>query len=335
MRRTRLNPVFTILAIFGILLAAITGCDGNPTDAPVTTSEPSTLEPTVVEPTPMPARLVLVDQQEQVDEPLTTLLGDFASANNLLLETRATLEGDFTGVTIVIVLEAGDSLNSIASSNPQTQFVGIGTTNIVAGSNLSVIRNKPEDLAFMAGQLTTLVSEDWRSGGLLSGNGATIEVISEAFVNGGSYVCGTCYPVYPPYISSPLYLDVSGKSGAAINADIEVLSTSFVDVTFVSRAADVPEVIEALKAADIAMIGENANSTEAGSYAAILGFDASTALEEVLPKILEGQGGHEAVSRVVIVVANDETLVTPARQELFNKAAEALQGGWIIPLRVQ
>jgi hypothetical protein len=36
----------------------------------------------------------------------------------------------------------------------------------------------------------------------------------------------------------------------------------------------------------------------------------------------------------VLLVVNDETLVTPARQELFNKAAEALQGGWIIPLSV-
>jgi len=187
----------------------------------------------------------------------------------------------------------------------------------------------------MAGQLTTLVSEEWRSGGLLSANSATIEVISDAFENGGSYVCGTCYPVYPPYNSSPIYQDVSGKSGADMTADVEVLSTNFVDVTFVSRAADVPEVIEALKNAEIAMIGENANSTEAGRYAAILGFDASKALEAMLPKLLAGEGGQEAISRVVLVVVNDETIVSPARQELFNKAAEALQGGWIIPLTVQ
>ncbi len=282
----------------------------------------------------MPAKLVLVDPLGQVDEPLTSLLSAFATTNNLLLETRATLEGDFTGVTIAVVSEADDSLNAIASSNSQTQFIGIGTTKITPASNLSVILTKPEDLAFMAGQLTTLVSEEWRSGGLLSASGATIEVISDAFVNGGSYVCGTCYPVYPPYSSSPLYQDVSGKSGAAMIADVEVLSTNSVDVTFVSREADAAEVIEALKNAEIAMIGENATSVEAGRYAAILGFDAGTALEEMLPKLLEGQGGQEAVSRVVLVAVNDEALVTPGRQELFNKAAEALQGGWIIPLSV-
>ena len=31
---------------------------------------------------------------------------------------------------------------------------------------------------------------------------------------------------------------------------------------------------------------------------------------------------QEAVSRVVLMVVNDETLVSPGRQELFNKAAE-------------
>lgn len=283
----------------------------------------------------MTAKLVLIDGQGQVNEPLTSLLSDFAAANSLVFETRTTLDGDFNGVRVGVILDANDSLISTASSNPETQFVGVGSVKIAPAGNLSVILNKPEDMAFMAGQLTTLVSEDWRSGGLLNANGAAIEVISDAFVNGGNYVCGTCYPVYPPYNSSPIYQDVSGKSGAAMTADVDVLSSSYVDVAFVSLAADVPEVIEALKTAEIAMIGENVNSKEAGRYAAILGFDASIALAEMLPKLLEGQGGLEAVSRVVLVVVNDETLITPGRQELFNTAAEALQGGWIIPLSVQ
>jgi hypothetical protein len=283
----------------------------------------------------VPAKLVLVGGQGQVNEPLTTLLSDFATANSLVFETRAKLDGDFNGVRIGVMLDANDSLTSTASSNPETQFVGIWSTKIAPAGNLSVILNKPEDMAFMAGQLTTLVSEDWRSGGLLGTNSAAIEVISDAFVNGGNYVCGWCKPTYPPYLDYPVYQDISGKAGAEMTADVEVLSTSFVDVTFVSWAADVPEVIEALKTAEIAMIGENANSAEARRYAAILGFDARIALAEMLPKLLEGQGGQEAVSRVVLVMVNDETLVTPGRQEMFNAAAEALQGGWIIPLSVQ
>ncbi len=335
MSQFRNKSPFTILAICGLLLIALTGCDGNPTDAPAVTSIPATTEPTTAEPTSIPAKLVLVDPLGQAVEALTTTLAEFAAANSLLFETRATLDGGFEGAMIAVMLDADDSLSSVASSNPDTQFVFAGSTELAPAANLSIIRNKPEDLTFMAGYLTTLVSEDWRSGGLLSAAGASIEVISEAFKNGGGYVCGTCYPVYPPYNSSPIYQDVGGKSGAAMTADVEVLSTNFVDVTFVSRAADVAEVIEALKTAEIPMMGENANSAEAGRYAAILGFDASAALAAMLPNLLAGHGGQEAVSRVVLVVVNDETLVTPARQELFNKAAEALQGGWIIPLSVQ
>ena len=335
MNRLRRKSFLTILAICGILLTAISGCDGNPTDAPADTSVPSTAEPTVAEPTAMTAKLVLIDGQGQVNEPLTSLLSDFAAANSLVFETRTTLDGDFNGVRVGVILDANDSLISTASSNPETQFVGVGSVKIAPAGNLSVILNKPEDMAFMAGQLTTLVSEDWRSGGLLGTNSAAIEVISDAFVNGGNYVCGWCKPTYPPYLSYPVYQDISGKAGAEMAADVEVLSTNFVDVAFVSRAADVTEVIEALQTAEIAMIGENANSAEAGRYAAILGFDAGTALEEMLPKLLAGQGRQEAVSRVVLVVVNDETLVTPGRQELFNKAAEALQSGWIIPLSVR
>ena len=335
MNHSRTKSLFIILTVWGFLLLVLTGCRGYPTIAPVITGAPSTFEPTVATPTLTPAKLVLVDTQGQADELLTTSLSEFASVNSLLFETRPNLEGNFEGVMVAVVLDANDSLTALASSNPQTQFIGVGSAKIAAASNLSTILNKPQDLAFMAGHLTTLVSEDWRSGGLLTANGATIELVSDAFVNGGNYVCGWCSPTYPPYMNYPVYQDISGKTGAEMVADVEALSSSAVEVTFVSRAADVPEVIEALQTAEIAMIGENINSTEQGRYAAILGFDAGSAIEEMLPKILAGQGGQEAVSRVVLVVVNDEDIVTPGRQDLFNKAAEVLQGGWIIPLSVR
>lgn len=324
---------FLQAAILIIAFLTLAGCDKT-TQTPATPTTKPTIESTAA-PAVIPASLILVDAAGSAPLNIQESLQTFAATNTLEFRTSIDFTFDFAEVKIVVVLDAGSDFQELVNAHPDVQFLFIGESSTPVGGNISIIKNKPEDLAFMAGQLTTLVSEDWRSGGLLNANGAAIEVISDAFVNGGNYVCGWCKPTYPPYLSYPVYQDISGKAGAEMIADVEALSVNWVAVTFVSRAADLPEVIEALQTAEIAMIGENANSAEAGRYAAILGFGAGTALEVMLPKLLAGEGGQEAVSRVVLVVVNDETLVTPGRQDLFNMAAEALQGGWIIPLSVR
>ena len=282
-RKKILQATILIIALF-----ALAACDKT-TQTPVKPTTPATVESTTA-PTLVPASLVLVDAAGSAPLDMQESLQAFAAENNLAFHTSADALLDFTEVKIAVILGNGSDFQEQVNAHPDVQFVFIGEAGIPAGGNISVILNKPEDLAFMAGQLTTLVSEEWRSGGLLSANSASIEVISDAFENGGSYVCGTCYPAYPPYSSSPLYQDISGKAGADMVADVEALSANAVEVAFVSRAADVPEVIEALKNAEIAMIGENANSTDAGRYAAILGFDASTALAEMLPTMPDRAG---------------------------------------------
>ena len=187
----------------------------------------------------------------------------------------------------------------------------------------------------MAGYLATLVAEDWRSGGLLDSGSAGAGIIADAFTNGGAYACGLCTPVYPPYMSYPIFQDVTGKTTAAeIQIDAAALNLNEAETVFVAASADLPEVLDTLEVEGATLIGNNPSSANSARYAAILGYDVKPAIEALLPKLLAGEGGQSAFSRVVLVSVNNPGKITPARHDLFNKAAEALADGWIIPLSV-
>lgn len=317
-----------------LLLFLLAGC-GRTTPTGVT---PTIVIPTI-EATPTvtvpPASLMLADPYGQASQAVTESLQAFAAANGLAYVVNPDLSAEMDGVKIAVVFADVNIYGSQAASLRETQFLFVSGASEGAGGNISLVSNRPQDMAFMAGYLSTLVAEDWRSGGLLNAASSSAGITGDAFVNGGGYVCGRCMPVYPPYMSYPVFQDVSGKSTAAeIQADVDALAANAVETAFVAASADLPEVLDALELAGITPIGENAASSNVARYAAILGFDVQPALAELLPKLLAGQGGESAFSRVVLVSVNDAEKIPPARRELFAQTAEALAGGWIIPLSV-
>jgi hypothetical protein len=95
-----------------------------------------------------------------------------------------------------------------------------------------------------------------------------------------------------------------------------------------------PEVLDAAEAAQMFLIGENTGSANTARYAAILGYDVNTALENILPVALAGQGGQTTVTKVVLAVVNDSQKVSPGKQAQFAASAELLANSEIIPLSV-
>jgi hypothetical protein len=279
--------------------------------------------------------LLVVDPGAKAAQDVLDSLQTFTNSNDLTYLTNADLNTDLNAVKIAVVFGDASAYKEQAATNPGTQFLFVGATSETAGGNISLVNNRPEDMAFMAGYLATLVAEDWRSGGLLDSGAAGTGIIGDAFTNGGAYACGLCTPVYPPYMSYPVFQDVSGKTTVAeLQADVVALILNEAETVFVAASADLPEVLDTLEVEGATLIGDNLASANSARYAALLGYEVKTAIEALLPKLLAGEGGQSAVSRVVLVSVNEPGKITPARQDLFNKAAEALAGGWIIPLSV-
>jgi hypothetical protein len=317
-----------------LILIMLTGCV-KPTQTAIT---PTTELPTAETPltsTTIPPSLLVVDGSSQAAPAVLESLQAFAAANGLDYRQNPDLNTDFTSVKIAVVLGDAMAYKDQAASHPETQFLFIGSAVEGAGGNLSLVVNRPQDMAFMAGYLATHVAEDWRSGGLLNTGTSPVGVTSDAFVNGGGFVCGACVPVYPPYMNYPLFQDVTGKTSAPeIQADVDALAVNKVETVFVAAFADQTEVLDALELAGMTLIGENTTSPNAARYAAILTYDTAPAVAELLPKLLAGEGGQTAFSRVTLASVNDSKKIPPSRQSLFAETAEALAGDWIIPLSV-
>jgi hypothetical protein len=328
----KFSKIYTFSLVLMLLLLAACGKD-TPTPATPTVTPTEAATPTA---TAVPASLLLVDPGGKAPQEATGVLQSFAGANGLNYWTNADLNTSLEGVKIAVVYGDAAAFQEQAAASPQTQFLFIGATNAEASGNISLIQQRPQDLYFMAGYLAELLTEDWRAGALLAGGALPAASMGDAFENGGRYICGRCSPVYPPYMSYPVYQDVSGKASAAdLSADVNALMANKVTAAFVGASADLPEVLDTLEANAVLIIGENAASANAARYAAILGYSAGSTLEGMLPRLLAGQGGQSALSRVVLVAVNNPDKVSLARQGMFATTAEALANDWIIPLSVQ
>ena len=334
-RWLRLISVFLVVIV---LSAALTGCKNTPAVIePSATAKPATEQPTIA-PTAASPRLVMVDPTGMVASEIVELVAGFAANNALVFENLPSLSVSELSAEskIVVFLAQPTDLNDLLNAAPGTQFIVVGGEDPNGRANLSVIQSRAEDLAFMAGYITTNIAWDWRSGGLLVSDGPLGAGYFDAFENGGRLMCGQCSPYYSPYYYFPYIIEQPLQSPASSWVEqLPVLTQYWVDAVFVDPSVASPEVVETLKASEFTLIGQSDPSVNPADYAALLGFDLLPGLQSLLPQALAGTGGNMVRAQVKLVTINDESVITPARQSNFLQTASELAEGWVVPLSVQ
>lgn len=158
---------------------------------------------------------------------------------------------------------------------------------------------------------------------------------ADAFDNGGKYVCGKCNPSFPPLVDLPQVtaLPISATSAEWLSAANTMLAMG-VKAFFLDPAAATPEVVAQINASEITLIGTTPPPAGAEAlWGATITNDNSAVLKEVLTKALNGEGGQQVVVPVTLTNIN-ATLVSPARQDLFNQTAQLLATGKLAPLSI-
>lgn len=334
MRTTSPSRIFSILLVLFMLAITANGCKPTLTSTPEPTLPPATATLPPPTATPAPQRLVFVDPAGSASAEITAYLADFAASNGLVYQGMAALDNT-DGAKIVVFNTVPEGLNDLAAGAPQTQFVVIGAVDPGGLANLSVIKSKPEDLAFMAGYLTMLIAWDWRAGGLIPGDTNLGASYANAFENGGRYVCGNCTSSYSPYYYFPLLTAESSAAGAAgWLLQVNALAEYFVKAAYVDPAAALPEVLDALVVNGVTLVGR-ADTPSPERFVALLGMDALPGLQHLLPQALAGTGGVSVETQVKIVQILDNTVITPGKTTLFDQVSADLAAGIIVPLSVQ
>ncbi len=323
---------FTSLALI-ILLFLAAGC-GTPTPAATPTPAPTATPAATA--TPLPGEVLLVTSGvtdpallASAQETLTRLAS--GSGYTLKALPAATPADLGSQVVVAVFLAPPADLPSLLSTAPQTQFVVVSPTELPPASNLSVVIANPEYQAFLAGYTAILLSNDWRAGGLLPGGTPENDLLLQSFVNGGAYFCGTCSPLYPPYMNFPILgtLPVGSDPNAWIGMANQLLANRL-NVMYVSPEAASPELFNFLASQNLVILGTGAPPDSAGSrYAGSVIQDPITPIETLWPDLTSGKGGSTVAADLLFAHVNP-ALFSEGRQLQAEEVIEMLRKGLIL-----
>jgi len=329
-----------LLAAAVILLAACSTPDNPllPAQSTATLEASATPAPTDT-PTPVPGKAVLL-ATGSADPALAALVSEQAGKAGLTVETRDSLQPADLGaeVKLVVALDAPANLADLLAAAPLAQFVVASRTALQPADNLSVLQMQPEQQAFAAGLVATLISDDWRAAGLIPADAPTLQ---DAFANGGRYYCGVCSPGWPLGVTFPLVNGAAapgdGPAWAAVAADF--FDNGKVESFYLSAAATLPDVTGYLAGRSqvetaVKVVGELPPPDELrAQWAATVGYDLPGALAQALPAALSGKSAGTVAVPISLSNINPE-LFSPGRQEVVRTILSQLEQGIITPLSI-
>lgn len=306
----------------------------EPTETPLAPALPT------LTPEPQPDQAVFLtppgSDPQLVDE-IRNLLEEVLRDYDIDLLVAPALSREDLGehVRLVAALAPAEGLTELAIAHPETQFVAIGINGLEPQDNLSLVVSENQGLgqqAFMAGVIGAIITPDWRIGVITTGDPAG-QAASQAFVNGGVYFCGLCRQVYPPffdaqgtYIKFPLQftvVDADWQSAAQFMIDREVKTI------YLPPEAANPELLDTLVQAGVNIIGSSGlESSHRENWIATLSFSPIEPLRQMLPGLIQGDGGSQIAVNLTIEDANPD-LFSPARQNLARSILEELSSGFI------
>jgi hypothetical protein len=335
----------TILTLFGALGLLLSACgypkvvpEITPTDIERVTFTPeptATLFPTL---TPSPSRVVILAPPETDTELLSSIeavLSELVTEGEYIVETRRTLSSEDidASLRLVIGLPPDQGLESLAESAEEVQFLGLGIPGLSPRDNLSVVGPmgfRPDQQGFIAGYISAVITQDWRVG-VIGRNDTTIgQAGMNGFVNGARYFCGTCRPVFPPYVQYPIQVGLSEvEFQNAWQSAVETLIEAAVHTVYVSPEIKDPGLYSALAESGMLLIGGHKPGDELlTNWVATLRVDPAEAVRDLWADLLGGQGGASVPIPMMILDVNPE-LFSYGRQELTESILKELEEGFI------
>ncbi len=328
-----------------LILALLTACTSTATPAaPEATSVPqstATPEPTAgPTPTLAPPLVILLipaDFNEDDSKAYQAAVYELAQAAGYRFQVRNKLtEADLEpALKIVIALPPDPGIVALAAAAPQAQFLAIGIPGIQAGGNLSVLGNestRTDQVAFMAGYIGALVTEDfYQVGALLKKDSPESPITQTALTQGRTYFCGKCVPFdfYTPY-TYPAFIEVPADAKLTeYNAYADVLIVQKkVGALFIQAGLDTPELLQYLSTVGALVIGTQTPAKKLNNWVVTLQPDYLAALKTAFPALAAGQGGQAFPAPLSFTDANLD-LFSPGKQENARKVLNDLMAGFI------
>ena len=344
MKKWYLLVFIILLSLIGSSLSAC-GKNGIPAVKPTAegTNQPDPETSVTAEPSPtntaLPSQVILwaSDGAElSLVSNTQALLLTLAENDGLELVQRDSLSiSDLTpAIRIVVALEPAPSLMSLVESAPHVQFLSVNIPNLTPGANLSVVNVTKEDVekqAFMAGYLAAILTEDYRVGVLVQSGTEFGKNTIESFFVGAQYFCGLCNSRFAPIEYYPKLAEIADPTQQqSWQMAADLLIAGSVRAVYVQPEAASIDLLAYLMDSGVRIISAVSppEGVRTDSWIGTLKLDSGFAIQEIWPKLLNGEGNTQGVLSISII--NTEAgLVSEGRMALFEKTLNEVLNGYI------
>lgn len=345
-----ITRVAILLALFGAFFAACSPAGTRQaTSTPALAQTGATAVSAAASPSAAPtpttqaSKVLLVSPADAGAQAVQAALTELGKPSGLSVELRPALQkADLTpDIKVAVLLSAPADLADLVSAAPQVQFITVAAADLPAAPNLTVIRTRLENQAFIAGFISVLLSTDFRAAALLPTDGPLGATLKDAFVNGSHYFCGVCAPGWPLKVYYPQVVEQpSASDGPTWQAAAAApFDSAKVEVYYVSAEAARPEVIAFLQGKTqldkpVLLVGNLPPPEELKSqWAATVGFDLPALLRQIWPDVQAGKGGTTVDAPLLVDNVNADFLGS-GRMRLVNNLIDEIKAGRVYPLTI-
>jgi hypothetical protein len=304
----------------------------------------STAQPTLT-PAPLPRLVFLLaspDSDPRLLEEVQPVLQELVHQSGYEFEVRSSLSPEqiTPNVRMVVSIPPDLGLQALAASASETEFFAIGMSGIEETTNLTSTPFRQGNAGwqgFMGGIIAALITPDWRVGTISISDTSEGLQARNGFLNGVTYICGTCRQIYPPFFDSqsqliqyPLYVELpSGAEDSEWLAAADILIERGVETIFVYPGAGGEGLLSYLADSGIKIIGGLAPPENIQiNWVASIYFDTSSTWASQLEKALQGQElGQESGDLQIVYINTD--LLSPGRQKHAEAVLQDLLAGYI------
>jgi hypothetical protein len=175
-----------------------------------------------------------------------------------------------------------------------------------------------------------VLTPDWRVGVISPSGSSDGRGAINGFNNGVIFFCGLCRPAYPPFVQYPVFTEIPPGAGEAeIAAAVGQMTGNGVQLVYVAPGAESGALLEALSGAGLKLIGSlPPPASLQDQWAASIRVDAASAVMELWPSLLAGEGGI-SIDTPVVITDRNPGLFSPGRQRLVENLLKELLAGSI------
>ncbi len=332
--RSVTHILLTLLAIFLMSCsAAATETPAASTPQPSSTPQP-TVGPTPTLPPPLVILVIPAELNEEQAKAYQTAVYDLSQAIGYRFQVRNKLTpADLEPMLkIVIALPPDPGIVALAAAAPQAQFLAINMPEVQAGGNISILGSdsaRIDHVAFMAGYIASMITQDYHTGVLLRRDTPEAEIITTAFRAGQEFFCGLCNPYAGPFEEYPLAQDIpQDAKPSEYGAYADILIRRKVDTLFLQPGTDAPELLQYLQTVGVLAIGTQTPMEDVNGWVVTLQPNYLEAMKLAFPSLVTGQGGQVFPAPLSFTNANLD-LFSPGKQDNAQRVLNDLLNGTI------